>query len=150
MGADVISDSNVVGEAHRQWRLAMRRMVIVGLIGYAFGYFAFGRLVGFSAETLAMFLISSVAAWIAIPWVSFDVYASSLEGRSDDLVARIRGISFPGSLLAVLCVFSATWLGRGYWSLVFWMLAGATMSYCFSRMLLSAYDRGRMAAGQRQ
>jgi len=128
----------------------MRRILIGGSIAFALAYLTFGAFVGFSVKTLAMFMIGSVPAWIAIPWVSFDVYANSLEGRSQDLLARIRGISWPGSMLALYSVFFGTWLGPGYWSLAFWMLAGATVSYCFSRMLVSAYERGRMAEMQRE
>ena len=79
-----------------------------------------------------------------------EVYASFLERRSYERIARIREISWAGLLLAGFSVFIATSLGRGYSSLAFWMLGGAATSYCFSRMLLSAYERGRMAAGQTQ
>jgi hypothetical protein len=102
-------------------------------------------LVGFSPETLTSVLISSVVLWITIPWVLFDVYANSLEGRSEDLFARIRGTRWRGWLVAAISVLIATRLSRGYWALVFWMLAGASTSYCFSQMLFSAYDRGRNA-----
>lgn len=89
------------------------------------------------------------SALVSIPWISLDVYANSVEGRPGDLVARIKGLHLPVLLLAFLFVVIATLVAEGYSSLAFWALAGALTSYCFTRMLLAAYERGRMAAAEK-
>jgi hypothetical protein len=105
----------------------------------------FGAQFGFSLQNLTVFLVSSVAVWLSIPWVALDVYANSIERNPTNLEMRVRGVKLAWILAAALFLYVATWLGRTYLSLAFWMLVGATASCYFSKMLISAYERGRTA-----
>jgi hypothetical protein len=136
-----VRESNSAKQVMRRWQLGL----IGGLVAYLLAYLTFGALVGYTIEMLKPFVIGSFVIWISVPWVSLDVYANSLEGRSDNLATRVKGLHLPWLLLGFLFVLVATLVTEGLWSLFHWLLAGASTSYCFTRMLRSAYERGRLS-----
>lgn len=144
-----MSEDGSDAQAKMARRQAIRRGLVGVLISYALAYIPFGAVLGFASETLALFLVSTVVVWISSPWAAFDVYANVMEGKPQGRFAGVDKIHWPSMLTALWSVGFAVLLGRGYWSLAFWMLAGASTSYCLSRMLVSAYDRGRLAGRPR-